>query len=176
MPFFKRFFGGQKDAKVKLDLTVPGDVGIDDVTRTQMKRLYEARKGEPPTKVERDLIVDDNDINRDILMRYLGRIGVHCDIARNGIDAIDLAMRYEYDIIWMDVKMPICNGFEATNFLRECGYKGNICGTTGFADEKSLNTAKECGMTWLITKPFTLDSIGKLHAGGLAAPTGDRKA
>jgi len=160
MPFFKRIFGGYKE---KVDLTIPGDLGVDEQTREHMKKLYDQRKGQPTVKIARDLVVDDNDINRDILTRYLKRIGVEYDIARNGIDAIDLALQHEYDIIWMDVKMPICNGFEATAFLRKCGYKGNICGTTGFADEKSLNTAYASGMTWIITKPFTPESIGKIH-------------
>ena len=118
------------------------------------------------TKVHRDLIVDDNAINRFILGKYLKRLNVESDTASNGYEAVKLARLYDYDIIWMDIKMAICDGLTATYFLRHnCQYTGKIYGTTGYADEATRKQALECGMTDVLTKPFDASSIVGARSG-----------
>ncbi len=97
--------------------------------------LLNAHHGQPTTKVHKDLVVDDNDVNRYIMSRCLSSLHIEHDIVNDGYAAIENALQYEYNIIWMDIKMPVCNGLSAAYFLRnKCGYKGLIYGTTGFAD------------------------------------------
>lgn len=116
------------------------------------------------TRVHRDLIVEDNDVNRSLFQRTLKRMSIESDTAHNGYDAIRKAARTQYDVIWMDVKMPGCDGLTATRFLRKkCGYKGPIYGTTGFSDCDSHAIAKESGMNDVIDKPFSIERIMTIH-------------
>ncbi len=119
----------------KLNFRLPGDTKDQNITL--LKDLLPTSQAQ--IKVNRDLIVDDNDINRLILGKYLKRLGVEYDTACNGYEAVKLALLYEYDIIWMDIKMSVCNGLTATYFLTHmCQYKGKIYGTTGYADGNKL--------------------------------------
>ena len=74
------------------------------------------------------LIVDDNAINRKVLHRQLNRIGfVDVDMAENGEIAVSKCRSKEYDVIFMDIQMPVMDGFTATQvILNEAGSGGSI--------------------------------------------------
>lgn len=152
MPWFK------KDPDFKL----PYD---DKSTDTAiLYELLNAHYGQKQSKVHKDLVVDDNDVNRYIMSRYLTSLNIEHDIVNDGYAAIKSALQKEYDIIWMDIKMPVCNGLSAAYFLRnKCGYKGLIYGTTGFADIYTKDMAMSAGMSGLVTKPFDIYSIKTIH-------------
>ncbi len=98
------------------------------------------------------------------MSRCLSSLHIEHDIVNDGYAAIENALQYEYNIIWMDIKMPVCNGLSAAYFLRnKCGYKGLIYGTTGFADIYTNDMAMSAGMTGLITKPFDINAIKTIH-------------
>ena len=63
------------------------------------------------------LIVEDNPINRKMLKHTLKNIGIHSDIAENGQIGFNMAKQNQYDIIFMDIQMPIMNGVEATKAI-----------------------------------------------------------
>lgn len=119
---------------------------------------------------QRDLIVDDNRVNRDVLRRYLIMHGYASDDAVNGLDALKKLVDNDYKIVWMDVKMPTMTGHEATRYLRAeypngFGYKGTIIGVTGFADEESQTHSINIGMDNILTKPYAGEAIRRLHGG-----------
>ena len=105
------------------------------------------------------LIVDDSDVNRLVLKKYLKNFT--CDEATNGQNAITLVKQdfSKYDYIWMDVKMPVMDGIEATQILRKLGYKNNIVGITGMVDTKTNNKCIDAGMNKVIAKPIELAEI-----------------
>ncbi len=67
------------------------------------------------------LLVEDVDINREIIFAYLENTGVHIDVAENGVEALEKYMdsRGRYDLVLMDIHMPVMNGFAATARIRE---------------------------------------------------------
>ncbi|MDX2186731.1 MAG: response regulator [Opitutaceae bacterium] len=71
------------------------------------------------------LVVDDNPVNQTVTCHQLLRLGYKADIAENGVDAIDAIHRKAYDLVFMDEQMPIMNGIEATQLLREAQRKGD---------------------------------------------------
>ncbi|KQV53191.1 hypothetical protein ASC95_10525 [Pelomonas sp. Root1217] len=67
----------------------------------------------------RVLLVEDNEINRDLAAELLGRIGVAVDMACNGREALERLATHDYDAVLMDCQMPEMDGFEATQRLRQ---------------------------------------------------------
>jgi CheY-like chemotaxis protein len=67
----------------------------------------------------RILLVDDNPVNRMLGVRMLERLGYRPDVAGNGAEAVDLVMRMAYDVVFMDVQMPVLDGFDATRQIRQ---------------------------------------------------------
>lgn len=114
---------------------------------------------DPPSDIQmngKHLICDDAYTNRLVLQKYLTLFGCKTDEAQNGQDAISNVMdNGTYNIIWMDLKMPKMDGFEATEHLRKnLQYKGTIIGLTGYVDEVTVKRCYDLGMTHVVPKPF----------------------
>lgn len=107
-------------------------------------------------KNSRHLICDDAYTNRLVLKKYLIQFGCVIDEAENGIDALEkVKTNGEYNIIWMDIKMPKMDGHDCTNVLRhEMNYTGIIIGLTGYVDNNSIKKCLSLGMNYVVAKPF----------------------
>ncbi|KAJ3327255.1 hypothetical protein HDU76_012141, partial [Blyttiomyces sp. JEL0837] len=118
---------------------------------------------------KRLLVVDDNDINRKILLRHLTRHGYHLDEAVNGLEAVNLAKTHNYEMILMDIEMPVMNGLDATLEIRrwemseECEGRGirrgqvPIVAVTGNARCEQVELYLRSGMQAVLVKPYTRD-------------------
>lgn len=65
------------------------------------------------------LLVDDDDVNREVSAKTLGQFELKVDVASSGVGAIDMVMNNSYDVVFMDLSMPIMNGVEAMQEIRE---------------------------------------------------------
>ena len=124
-----------------------GNDKIDIISVTSIKSEYVSNN--------KHLIVDDSKNNRFIMKKYLQKGGIICVEACDGREAIELIKTHKtFDIVWMDVQMPILNGIECTRALRnELNYTGKIIGLTGCTYDESIKQCKEAGMDEVITKP-----------------------
>ncbi len=77
------------------------------------------------------LIVDDDKLNRTILVRNLAMWDVSCDEAENGVDALEMTTRREYSLIVMDIRMPSMDGNETASLMRLHGVRCPILAVTG---------------------------------------------
>lgn len=109
----------------------------------------------------RALVVEDNLPNQKIAMAILKKLGFAVDIANNGKEAVDaVANCPNYDVILMDIEMPIMNGYEATTNIRKQGYRGKIIAVT--ANTKShKQKALDSGMSDFTTKPINPSEIAQ---------------
>ncbi|MBD3419173.1 MAG: response regulator [Chitinivibrionales bacterium] len=112
------------------------------------------------------LIVDDNIVNRKILTLVLEKQGIRCDVAHNGREAVDAAAEKQYDILFMDCRMPVMDGYEATQLIRQ-SEKGTAVPIIAVTAAKSREEREKCivaGMNEFISKPFKASEIVKIIA------------
>ena len=114
------------------------------------------------------LVVDDNEINTLIAKRIFSKWGLTIDFASNGHEAITMITSNRYDLVFMDIKMPGIDGFEATSIIRELEgeyYKKlPIIALTASTLHNENSKFKECGMNGHILKPFNPEEIKNLLA------------
>ncbi len=111
----------------------------------------------------RILVVEDNPVNQKLLASILNKLKIRCDVAENGAIAVESYSNKNYDMILMDCQMPVMDGYEAAQTIREqekdSGKRIPIFAITAdaFADNKEKCLA--AGMDDFITKPFKFDVI-----------------
>lgn len=116
------------------------------------------------------LVVDDNLTSRKFMSIILERMGAHVGQAENGEDAIKCLDNKEYDIVFMDMEMPVLNGVETTKRIRE-GYSFKrfkrfksipIIALTGNTDSANVELTKQSGMNDHLGKPVSRDDLAKV--------------
>ena len=103
------------------------------------------------------LIVDDDDTIRFLLEKVILRAGYTCAAVHNGQLAVDAAAAENFDLIFMDVKMPIMGGLQATQLIREfCSENLTII---GYSANSEKSACIEAGMNDYLPKPSRLEDI-----------------
>ena len=110
------------------------------------------------------LLVEDNELNQEIAVELLGVTGVQVDVAGNGAEAVELFQNSSegwYEIIFMDVQMPVMNGYDATRAIRSLprADAGDtwIVAMTANAFMEDIYRSREAGMNEHISKPVDID-------------------
>lgn len=131
----------------------------------------QVEKPKAPAVVLDVLVVDDNDVNVTLMSKMVARIGHRPAQARNGLEAVAMASAKAYDIILMDVSMPVMDGREATGTIRAGGLSSGavIIGVTAFSDEGRQADLISTGMDAVLTKPVNTaelaSAMGQAWAG-----------
>ncbi len=128
------------------------------------------------------LLVEDNEMNRFIAIQSLDFLGFETTEAENGKIAIELASKNSYDIILMDIQMPVMDGVEATEYIREqLNLKTPIIALTANAFKHDIELYLNKGMNDFITKPYDeqdffrkIDHVLSLHKFKLGNTTNDQ--
>jgi signal transduction histidine kinase len=107
----------------------------------------------------RILLVEDNEFNSIIASKFLERWNATTDLAWNGEEAIEKALHNDYDLILMDLHMPIMNGYEATEKILAQKPNLPILALTASAMLDIKDKAFVCGMKDYITKPFNPNEL-----------------
>ena len=115
------------------------------------------------------LAAEDNEINVEILTELLDIEGAVCDVAFNGKEALEKfesSKPGQYDIIFMDVQMPVMDGYEATRAIRRCKHKNAktipIMAMTANAFDDDVQAALESGMNAHLAKPIDMNKLKEL--------------
>jgi signal transduction histidine kinase/CheY-like chemotaxis protein len=110
----------------------------------------------------RVLVVEDVKDTQDLINFYLRRSGISCEVAPNGFVAVDLFQNSEFDLVLMDMHMPVMDGFATVEFLRNNGFTKPIVAFTASATEESRRRCLEVGCDSVLTKPFSRESLLRL--------------
>ena len=106
----------------------------------------------------RILVVEDNVMNQNYISRLLGGQGLQFEIADNGQIAFDLCKKMAFDLIFMDISMPVMDGYETTIKIRNSNTSNKdtpIVALTASALSTKKSKAFDVGMNDYMTKPFT---------------------
>lgn len=119
------------------------------------------------------LLVEDNPVNQEVALDLLRTAGLTADVADNGREALAMAENRQYDLILMDVQMPVMNGLEATAALRRMvTYRETpILAMTANAFEADRSRCMAAGMSDFLGKPVTPDGLYAALARWLPAPS-----
>ena len=130
-------------------------MGFDSLERTQT--------GEKPKL--RILVVDDDEINRRMMKVLLGLEGHQTELAGNGEEALDLMKQEKFDIVFMDLQMPIMDGVEASRRLRDWEQGKSrtfiVALTASYLPEDG-QMLFEAGIDNYISKPFQVEHIQRI--------------
>jgi PAS domain S-box-containing protein len=104
----------------------------------------------------RVLLVEDEPVNREVVYEFLKDIGMAVDLAENGQEAVALATGNHYDLILMDMQMPVMGGLEATRIIRQApeGREIPIVALTANAFAEDRGRCAQAGMSDFIAKPI----------------------
>lgn len=118
------------------------------------------------------LICEDNAINSEILKEMLESEGALCEQAFNGREGVEKARGRNYDIVMMDIRMPVMDGYQATREIREFDVDTPIVALSAnvFADE--IQNAFESGMDEFLEKPVVMSKMFSV-LGQLLSTTSD---
>ncbi|MEZ9518886.1 ATP-binding protein [Vibrio splendidus] len=108
------------------------------------------------------LVVDDIKMNQIIIQQMLRKYKIEPATASNGVEAFELASDNEYDIVFMDCRMPVMDGFEATEKLRDKGYVRSIVALTAGTTLEERERCIQCGMDDILSKPYTANDLKEM--------------
>ncbi len=110
----------------------------------------------------RILLADDNASSQKVAQQMLRKLGYKADIVANGLEVLQSLERQNYDVVFMDIKMPVMDGLEATKIIRQRWPNGpKIIAITAYALKGDHERFIEAGMDDYISKPVQKDDLAK---------------
>ena len=112
------------------------------------------------------LVAEDSIINQEVITEYFNNLNIKFEIANNGEEAVNKSLNMQYDIIFMDLQMPVLDGLTATSKIRNNKNNPNnntvIVALTAHAGEEHKKECIEYGMNIVLTKPFNFEEISNV--------------
>lgn len=163
---FVRLMGGDITVESKLGegsiFSFSVVIGIPEAEELVSERTrQEALRLAPDQPVPRLLVVEDRETNRRLLVKLLERLGFEVQEATNGQEAINSWQRWEPHLIWMDMRMPVMNGREATRRIKSLpgGESVSIVALTATAFDEDRDQILLAGCDDFVRKPFRKNEI-----------------
>ena len=156
---------------------------LDDLKKGEGKPVPEAWIGDDILAGKTILAAEDNELNAEILLELLKMTGARCELAKNGREAVEMFERSspdQFDIILMDVQMPVMDGYEATKVIRGCAHPRAktvpIIAMTANAFVEDIKQALDSGMNEHVSKPVDMERLKQAVRSVLEPGTKDGRA
>ena len=105
------------------------------------------------------LLADDSAVNQRFVAFFLTKFGAKVEMVNDGEAAVEAVKSRFYDLILMDLEMPVCDGYTATRRLRDAGFERPILALTAHALEEYLDRARRAGCTDVVLKPVDASAL-----------------
>ncbi len=130
------------------------------ISEMPKRRNWNGMAREYPMRI---ILAEDNDLNLQLMTLILEQLGYDFEVAKNGQEALDMVQQKEFDIILMDVQMPVLNGLEAAKEIRKLEGKEKIfiVGLSANVFEEDQKKAVDAGMDDYLTKPIRLVALAE---------------
>jgi CheY-like chemotaxis protein/anti-sigma regulatory factor (Ser/Thr protein kinase) len=115
-----------------------------------------------PPLAGRVLVAEDVENLRSLIEIYMRELGLACLTVANGFEAVEAAMAGDFDVLLIDMEMPVMDGFEAVRVLRERGYSKPIVALTAHYQGAEIERARREGCDDVLSKPLTLVRLREL--------------
>lgn len=143
---------------------VEGDTSnesLKDSTKKELCEDEESRLEEEMHKLSgaKILLVEDNKTNQLVICGLLEESGIKIDIAQNGQEAVDKFREKNYELILMDLHMPVMDGYEATKIIRESDAEIPIIAITANIMKEDIQRSREMGMNEHLCKPINVEKL-----------------
>ena len=117
------------------------------------------------------LIVEDNEINYKLFNIIISKLECEIIWAKNGLEAVEITNKENFDIIFMDIQMPVMDGMEATKMIKKRNSDAFIVAMTAHAMKEEKDACIAVGMDDFVSKPITLSAIESILNKGVAKKT-----
>ncbi|MEG4453726.1 PAS domain S-box protein [Microcoleus sp. N9_A1] len=147
-----------KGAVFQFDIQVHLVEAADIESKKTQRRVVALEPNQPSYRL---LIVDDKPLNRQLLVKLLSPLGFELREANNGQEAVDIFMEWEPHLIWMDMRMPVMDGYEATKQIKTTtgGQATAIVALTASVLEEERAVILSAGCDDFMRKPFREEDI-----------------
>ena len=110
------------------------------------------------------LLVEDNEINQELALDILKNLGVKADLASNGLEALERIKIRDYDLVFMDVQMPLMDGLQTTQRIRQdfADQELFVVAMTANASNEDRRNCLAAGMNEFISKPISISAISHM--------------
>ncbi|MEJ2403332.1 MAG: ABC transporter substrate binding protein [Candidatus Thiodiazotropha sp.] len=144
--------------RVELPLAPIDETEITDEVKTTHSEVTGLAPGQPSYRI---LIAEDQRDNQLLLSKLMEHVGQEIKIAQNGEECVKLFQSWRPDLIWMDWRMPIMDGVEATQAIRRLdgGDKVKIIGITASAFKEQIDELRMAGIDDYVSKPFLISEV-----------------
>lgn len=105
------------------------------------------------------LIAEDNKMNQHLMSKYMSKLGWEAVIVDNGLLATEAIRSIDFDVVLMDIDMPVLDGIEATRYIRVFNKNIPIIALTAYADDQMRSECAEAGMNAFLAKPCSREDI-----------------
>ncbi len=146
-------------SRFQLDLPI---VPVDVLTPTALEPAYGEAELTTMDVEARILLVEDNPINQAVTLRILQKLGHHAELAKDGLQAVNILKDQNFDIILMDIHMPVMDGLQATREIRSLSTTAAssiIVALTASAMVGSREKCLEAGMNEYLSKPVRIKEL-----------------
>ncbi len=135
------------------------ELSFSKVKRLPKPAIYEDDLADKKLKGKKILLVEDNQMNVMVASKFLNKWEVKIDVASNGQEGVDKVLANNYDLVLMDLQMPVLDGYEATKKIRQQNSRIPIIALTASALLRVRREVHAVGMNDYITKPFNPEEL-----------------